>query len=173
MSPGGTIVLNTTSAPLRHDAVHGRVVLHVVERVVLLAHDRAPEAGDHLADLRVQHVRPDVVGRREVEGRGTGVLHEPREERLDLLGGDRSRAEDQRVALLALVLLGVDVQLSSALHHGALDRLPRRAVDATEHDVDVVLVDHPGGRGRGGLVVGGAVLDDQPDRSAEQTAGTR
>ena len=88
-----------------------RVVVHVVERVVLLADDGAAVRGDDLADLGVQHVRPDVVGRRQVEGPRAGVLHQPREQRLDLLRRDRAGAEDQRIALLPFILLGVDVEL--------------------------------------------------------------
>ena len=99
----------------------------------------APPFGRHdLADLLVHHVRPDVVGRRHVEASCAPVsLHQPREERLDLLRRHRAGAEDQRVALLALVLLGVDVERLALVDGRALDRLPGRAVDAAEDDVDV------------------------------------
>ena len=41
---------------------------------------------------------------------GTDARRGDRAERVDLLGGNRARAEDERIALLALVLLGVDVE---------------------------------------------------------------
>jgi hypothetical protein len=72
--------------------------------------------------------------------------------------------------LLPLVLLGVDVE-RAALHDGrGLDRLPRRAEDAAENDVDLILLDQlPGHRGRHG-VVGRAVLEMELERPAEQPA---
>ena len=96
--------------------------------------------------------------------------HQPREEWFDLLRGHRAGAEDQRVALLPLVLLGVDVERVALLHRRAFDGLAGRAVDAAEHDVDPILFDELGGRGFGRLVLGRAVLDEQLDRAAEQSA---
>ena len=53
----------------RHDVVDDPLVVGVVEREVLLADDLAAFGGDDLTHLLVQRVRPDVVGRRHVEGR--------------------------------------------------------------------------------------------------------
>ena len=100
-----------------------------------------PLAVDDLADARVQHVRPDVVGRRQVERLRAGLSHQPRDERVDLLRRHRAGAEDERVGLLPLVLLGVDVERLALDDGRALDGLPRRAVDAAEDDVDAVLLD--------------------------------
>ena len=61
------MVLNTTSAPLGVDLLDGRAVVRVVEREVLLADDRAAVRRHDLADSLVHHVRPDVVGRGQVE----------------------------------------------------------------------------------------------------------
>ena len=140
VSPGGTIVLNTTSAPRRHDVVDDPLVVHVIEREVLLADDLAALGADDLTDLLVQRVRPDVVGRRHVEASCAPVsLHQPREERLDLLRRHRAGAEDQRVALLALVLLRVEVERLRLVDHRSLDGLAGRAVDAADDDVDADL----------------------------------
>ena len=134
------MVLNTTSAPLAMMSSTTPFVVHVVHREVLLADDRTALGADDLADLLVHGVRPDVVGRRHVERLRPGVSHQPGKERLDLLRRHRTGAEDQRVALLPLVLLRVDVERVALLDRRALDGLARGAVDAAEDDVDVLLV---------------------------------
>ena len=120
----------------RHDVVDDPLVVGVIEREVLLADDLAALGGDDLAHLLVHRVRPDVVGRRHVEPLRPGLLHQPREEGLDLLRRHRAGAEDQRVALLALVLLRVDVERLGLVDDGSLDGLPGGAVDAADDDVD-------------------------------------
>ncbi len=114
-------------------------------------------------------MRPDVVGRGEVERARARLAHQPREERVDLLRGHRAGAEDQRVGLLPLVLLGVEVERLALDDGGALDRLPRGAEDTAEEDVDLRL-DEPGRSLGGDRVVGGAVLDVELERPAEQAA---
>ena len=151
----------------RHDVVDDPLVVGVIEREVLLADDLAAFRTDHLTHLLVERVRPDVVGRRHVEAARPRLPHQPREERIDLLRRHRARAEDQRVALLPLVLLRVDVELPGAVHDRSLDGLSGRAVDAPDDDIDLAL-DEPGrGSFRHG-VIGCAVLDEQLDRPAEQ-----
>ena len=152
------------------DPLDGRAIVHVVERVVLLADDRAAVCSHGLADTLVQDVRPDVVGAGKVERLRAGLAHQPRDERIDLLRRHRAGAEDQRVGLLPLVLLGVDVEGLAFDDRRALDRLARRAVDAAEDDIDPVLLDELPRRCRGQLVVRPAVLDDQLDVPAEQPA---
>ena len=73
------MVLNTTSAPL--DMIFSTVspIVGVIEREVLLADDLAAVGRDDLAHLLVHHVRPDVVGRRQVELLRPRLLHQPRE----------------------------------------------------------------------------------------------
>ena len=90
--------------------------------------------------------------------------------RIDLLRRHRAGAEDERVALLALVLLRVDVE-RLALHDGrTLDGLPRGAEDATEDDVDLIVLDELGRhRARDG-VVGRAVLEMQLQLPPQQPA---
>ncbi len=150
-----------------HDVLDQPAVVHVVHREVLLADHRAALGRDHLPHLLVQGVGPDVVRRRQVEPARARTTHQPRQQGVDLLGRHRSGAEDQRVTLLALVLLGVDVEGLALLDHRALDGLPRGAVDAPEHDVDLLL--HEPGRCRcGGLVLRRTVLDEQLDRVPEQ-----
>ena len=166
MSPGGTIVLNTTSAPLDDDLLDGLAVVGVIEREVLLADDLAAVRRDDLADLLVQDVRPDVVGRRQVERLRPRALHQPGDQRLDLLRRHRAGAEDERVALLPLVLLGVDVERLALHDGGTLDGLPRGAVDAAEDHVDVVLLDELRGLGLGHAVGGRAVLEVAGRRDA-------
>ncbi len=100
----------------------------------------AAVCGDDLADARVHHVRPDVVGRGQVERLRPGLPHQPRDERVDLLRRHRAGAEDQRVGLLPLVLLGVDVERLALDDGRALDRLPRGAEDAAEDDVDAIVL---------------------------------
>ena len=121
----------------RGDPVDRRAVVGVIEREVLLADDRPAVGRDDLPDARVHHVRPDVVGRRQVEGLRPRLPHQPRDERIDLLRGHRAGAEDERIGLLPLVLLRVDVERLALDHGRALDGLPRGAVDAAEDDVDV------------------------------------
>jgi hypothetical protein len=55
-------------------------------------------------------------------------------------------------------------------HDRALDRLPRRAVDAAEDDVDPVLLDELRRDGGCDLVVGRAVLEVQLEPAPEQAA---
>ncbi len=86
-------------------------------------------------------MRPDVVGGRQVERLRPGLAHQPRDQRVDLLRRHGAGAEDQRVGLLPLVLLGVDVERLALDDDRLLDRLPRRAVDAAEDDVDLVVLD--------------------------------
>ena len=152
------------------DPLDRRAVLHVVEREVLLADDRPAVGRDDVPHALVQHVGPDVVGRREVERLRPGLAHQPRDESIDLLCRPGAGAEDERIGLPALVLLRVDVE-RLALDHGlALDGLPRGAEDAAEDDVDVVLLDQLGShRGRRG-VVGRAVLETQLEVPPEQSA---
>ena len=74
------------------------------------------------------------------------------------------------MALLALVLLGVQVERLRLVDDRALDGLAGRAVDAAHDDVDAHSLDELGGPGLGDLVVGRAVLDEQLDRPAEEPA---
>ena len=74
------------------------------------------------------------------------------------------------MALLALVLLGVQVQRLRLVDHRSLDGLARRAVDPADHHVDADPLDELRGPGLGDLVVGRAVLDEQLDRTAEEPA---
>ena len=73
------------------------------------------------------------------------------------------------MALLALVLLGVQVELARLVDDRALDGLAGRAVDAADHDIDVG-VDEPLGSDARDVVVGGAVLDEQLHGASEDAA---
>jgi hypothetical protein len=53
------------------------------------------------------------------------LLHQPRNERINLLRRHRPGAEDQRIAFLTLILLRVDVKRPAFDHGGAFDGLPR------------------------------------------------
>ena len=82
----------------------------------------------------------------------------------------RAGAEDERVGLLSLVLLGIDVE-RLALHHGrSLDGLPSGAVDAAEDDVDPILLDELSRHGRGDGIVGRAVLEAKVELPPQQAA---
>ena len=157
--------------PSGHDVLDDSLVIGVIEREILLADNRTALGRDELSDLLVHRVRPDVVGRRHVELPRTGVLHQPGNERVELLRRYRAGAEDQGVAFLALVLLGVDVELLALIDDGSLDGLPGGAVDAPDDDVDLQLVDELRGGGSRNAVIGGAVLDEQLDGTTEQAAG--
>ena len=145
-------------------------VVHVIHREVLLADHRTALGTDDVTNLLVHRVRPDVVGGRHVERLRPGVSHQPGEEWFDLLRRHRTGAEDQRVTLLALVLLRVDVQRVALLDRRALDGLASGAVDAAEDDVDLLLLDELGGGGFRRSVFRRAVLDEQLDRMAEEAA---
>ena len=151
--------------PLDHCAVVG-----VVEREVLLTEHAATVGGDHLMHACIHHARPHVVGGGQVEGLCPCLFHQPRHQCVDLLRRDRPGAEDQRIGFLAFVLLGVDVERLAFGHRWLLDRLPGRAEDPAEDDVDAVLVDQLLRRGRGDRVVGGAILDVELECPAQQPA---
>jgi hypothetical protein len=72
---------------------------------------------------------------------------------------------------LSLVLLGVDVERPALGDRRGLDGLPRRAEDATEDHVDLVLLDELGGAGLRDAVGRLAVLDEQLDLLAQEAAG--
>jgi hypothetical protein len=74
------------------------------------------------------------------------------------------------VALLALVLLRVDVQLPGLVDHRSLDGLSRGAVDAAHDDVHGGTLDELRRYGFRHVVVGGAVLDEQLDGATEKAA---
>ena len=175
-------LLEERGDPGRHDRVEHRVcaarcdlfdrraVVGVVEREVLLADDRPAVRRDGLPDPRVQHVGPDVVGRRQIESPRAGLPHQPGDEGVDLLRGHRAGAEDQRIGLLPLVLLGVDVERLPLVDGRPLDGLPRRAVDAAHEDVDPVFPHELLGLlGRDG-VVGRAVLETELEPAPQQPA---
>src|SRR5207248_10160646 len=79
------------------------------------------------------------------------------------------RAEDQRVTLLSLVLLRIDVELLALHHSRTLDRLPHRAVDATDDHIDVILLNELRCLDLPDAICGFAVLEVQLDLSAQQT----
>ena len=153
-----------------HDLLDGLAVVGVVERVVVLLDDLAALGRDDLADLLVHDARPDVVGRRQGELLRARLLHQPGNQGIDLLRRHRAGAEDERVGLLSLVLLRVDVERLALHDRGGLDGLPRRAEDATEDHVDLILLDELGGAGFRGAVGGLAVLEVQLDLLPEQAA---
>ena len=138
----------------------------MIEWEILFADDRAAVRRDDLTDLLVHHVRPNIVGRRQVEFLRPGLLHQPGNERIDLLRRHRAGAEDERVTFLALVLLGVDVKLPALDDGGTLDGLPRGAVDAAEDHIDLVVLDELGRFGFRDAVDGGAVLEVEFDLCA-------
>ena len=129
-----------------------------------------PCSRDEFADPVVHDVRPDVIGRRQVEALRAGRLHQPRDERIELLCRHRTGAEDERIRFLAFVLLRVDVKRPALHHRRLLDGLARGTVDAAEDDVDSVLLDQLGRRSRRCSVVGGSVLEVQLQLPPQQPA---
>ena len=163
-------MLNDHLRAAGRDLLDRLAVVGVIEGKVLLADDRAAVGRDDLADLLVHRVRPDVVGRRQVELLRARLLHQPGNERIHLLRRHRAGAEDERVAFLPLVLLRVDVE-RLALHDGrALDGLPRGAVDAAEDHIDAILLDELRRLGCRHGIVGRAVLEAQIDVPPQQAA---
>src|SRR5207253_2827207 len=108
--------------------------------------------------------------RRKVELAGAGLAHQPWNERVDLLRRNWPGAKDEWVAFLALVLLGIDVELLPLDDGRPFDGLPHRAVDAAEHDVDPILLDELAGLRRADAVDGFAVLEVQFESTAQQAA---
>src|SRR5439155_27138134 len=109
-------------------------------------------------DLR-RLLGPDVVGARDVEGL-PGVLHDPRDEALDLLVGNRSRDEDALVAVAALVVRRVDVDLL-LLGGDRADRIPHRAGDRADDDVHLVALDQLSRLLDADLRIGLVILDEE------------
>src|SRR5262249_45710208 len=108
-----------------YDLVDRRSIVGVLEGKVLLPDDRAAVGCGHFTQLLVHRPRPDIVGRRAVKRLRRGFLHQPGNERFNLLRRHRAGTEDERVTFLSLVLLRVDVQLFAIHYSGALDSLPR------------------------------------------------
>lgn len=154
--------------PGRHDVGHHGLIIDLIERKVPLADDLSTPGSHDLAHLLVQCAGPDVIGRGHVEGGGSRLPHQPGEQRLDLLGRHRPGAKDEGVALLTLVLLRIYVELPGFVDHWHLDGLPGRAVDPADDNIDVGL-DELGCRGPRHVVIGGTVLDEQLDGTAEKT----
>ncbi len=106
----------------------------------------------------------------EIERLRARLLHQPRNERLNLLRRHRPGAEDERIGFLPFVLLRVDVERLRLLHDGPLDRLPRRTVDAAQDDVHAIVAHEFLGLRARDAVVGLAVFENQLQRSAKQPA---
>jgi hypothetical protein len=68
-------------------------------------------------------------------------LHQPGNERFNLLRWHRAGTEDERVTFLSLVLLWVNVKLLALHYSRTLDSLPRGAINVTEDHIDLILLD--------------------------------
>ena len=123
------------------DLFNSLAIVGVIEREVLFADYRTTMSSDNFTYPRVQHVRPNIVSRRQVEALRSRLLHEPGNERLNLLRRHRAGTEDERVTFLSLVLLWVDVELLAICYSRTLDGLPGRAIDAPEDHVYMILLD--------------------------------
>jgi hypothetical protein len=123
-----------------------------------------------VADPLVHHVRPDVVGRGQVEPLRPGLAHQPWDERVDLLRRHGTGAEEKWIGLLTLVLLRIDVERPALDDDRLFYGLPRRAVDAAEDDIDAVVLDQFGCAGGSDEVVRFAVLEAQLNVPPEQAA---
>ena len=143
-------------------------VVSVIEGKVLLSDYRATVGRDNFTDLLVHRVWPDIVSRRQVEFLRPRLLHQPGNERLDLLRWHRAGTEDERVAFLSLVLLRVDVKLLALHDSRTLDSLPRGAVNATEDHIDLILLDELGSFGLRNTICSCTVLKVQIDLSPQQ-----
>ena len=154
--------------PGRGDALDGRAVVGVIERKIFLADDRTAMGRHDLTDPLIHHVRPDVVGRGQIELLRPGLAHQPRDERVDLLRRHGAGAEEERIGFLSFILLGIDVERAALDDDRLLDGLPRRAVDAAEDDIDAVVLHELRGAGGRDDVVRLAVLEAQLDVPPEQ-----
>src|SRR5207245_1017209 len=141
-----------------HDLLNGLAVVSVIEGKVLLPDYGATVGRGNFSDLLVQRVWPDVVSRWQIEGLRPRLLHQPGNQRLNLLCRYWAGTEEERVALLSLVLLRVDVKRLALHYNRTLDGLPRGAVDPTEDHIDMILLDELGGFGFGYRVGGRTVL---------------
>ena len=155
--------------PAGHDLVHSRAVLIVVHGKIFLAHDFAAVLDDDLARILVQHMRPHIVGGRQVELLAT-VLDQPGDKGIALLRRRRAGAEKVRRAFLAFVQLRIDIERLAAVDDGVLDSVAHRTGDAAENDVHLVLGHQLAHLGHRKLLVGGGVFQDHLDRTAEQAA---
>src|SRR5439155_332533 len=82
-----------------------------------------------------------VVSRRQVEFLRPRLLHQPANERFNLLRWHRTGTKYERVTFLSLVLLWVNVKLLAIHYSRTLDSLPRGAINATEDHIDLILLD--------------------------------
>ena len=95
-------------------------------------------------------------------------MHQPGNERVNLLRWHRAGTEDERVTFLSLVLLGVDVKLLALHYSRTLDSLPRGAINATEDHIDLILLDELGGFGFRHAICSCTVLKVQIDLPPQQ-----
>ena len=137
---GGAMTTGTPASPF--STFQRRIA---VERVVLLADDLATVRSDSLADPRVQYVRPDVVGRRKVELPRAGLRISHGMSGSICCAGTGPVQKMSGSALLALVLLRIDVERLALDDRRAFDGLAHRAVDAAEDDIDPILLDELAG----------------------------
>ena len=145
----------------RHDPPDRLAKVRAVERMILLPDDRAAGRRDQRLHLPVHGARPDVFGRRQVNLFRARFLHDPGDERGQLLRGGGAGAEEERIPVLALVLLRIDVERPSFDDGRSLDRLPGGAEDAADHEIDLFTAHELAGLVRRYAVGGFAVFDDQ------------
>ncbi|MNS97474.1 hypothetical protein D3C72_1318080 [compost metagenome] len=123
-----------------HDLFNGPAIVGVIEGKVFLSDYLATIIRDHLTDLPVHRVRPDIVARRQIEFFRPRFLHQPRNERFDLLCRHRAGTEDERVTFLPFILLWVNVELLALHYRRTFDGLPRGAINAAEDYIDLILL---------------------------------
>src|SRR5439155_11704115 len=109
-----------------------------------------------------------VVSRRQVEFLRPRLLHQPANERFNLLRWHRTGTKYERVTFLSLVLLWVNVKLLAIHYSRTLDSLPRGAINATEDHVDSILLDELGCFGFRYAIGSCTVLEVQLDLPPQQ-----
>ncbi len=133
---------NAAAGEARLDIPYERFETHLTEIDVELPGNLSPEGSDLPADDRVGGARIDIV-RTSQDETPPPVLEQPCDRRARLLVGSRAGVQDVGGALFPLVLDRIEEQVVASLEnrdHG----LSARRRPSAEHDLDPVLIDHPG-----------------------------
>src|SRR5215831_18014049 len=162
------------------DAIHLAVpyfgnagrVFGLVNRIILFERNFSTIGLNDLANVFVELLRPDIIGRGQSEAFPALRLDQIGNELVTLLRWCRPGAIEMLGALLALILLWIDVQRTAAVDDRVLDRLAHRAGDPAQNDVYPIFLDQPADVADRDPGIGRRVRKMELDRQSGNTTGT-